>query len=79
MGTPACVARSLAVCFSPKDSILSGLGPTQTMPAPATALAKSAFSDKKPYPGMMASALFSLAILMISSLAEEQYDQRWIL
>jgi hypothetical protein len=35
-------------------SIASGLGPTQTRPALPTSLAKSAFSDKKPYPGMMA-------------------------
>ena len=47
-GTSALTERSLAVCFKPNDSMLSGLGPTHTLPAAATARAKSAFSDRNP-------------------------------
>lgn len=47
-GTPAFCASSLAVCLKPKVSMLSGLGPTQAMPAAATSRAKSVFSDRKP-------------------------------
>lgn len=65
IGTPALVARSLAVCLSPNASMLSGEGPANTIPAAVAALAKSAFSDKNPYPGMIASTLFRFAMSMI--------------
>lgn len=38
------------------------------MPAAVAALAKSAFSDKNPYPGTMALTLFRFAISIIWSL-----------
>ena len=48
VGTPAFRISSLAPIFEPIASIDSGVGPTQVSPAPITARAKSAFSDRKP-------------------------------
>ena len=45
-----------AVVFTPIASIDSGRGPTNTIPAFSTARAKSAFSERNPYPGWIASA-----------------------
>jgi hypothetical protein len=45
--------------------MLSGDGPANAMPALATALAKFEFSDRKPYPGIIASTWFCFAISMI--------------
>ena len=48
VGTPALSAALLAATLSP---ILSSRGPIKVIPASSQALAKSAFSDKNPYPG----------------------------
>ena len=47
-----CLARIL----SPIAAIEAGSGPTQVRPAASTARAKSAFSERNPYPGWTASA-----------------------
>ena len=47
-GTPAAWAVRRDVTLSPMDSMASGGGPIQVTPAPATARAKSAFSEKNP-------------------------------
>ena len=46
---PAAIFR--AETLSPSARIADGGGPIQIKPAPITASAKSAFSDKNPYPG----------------------------
>ncbi len=56
VGTPAPTAMRLAASLSPIDSMTSGVGPTQAMPASVTARAKPAFSDRNPSPGWTASA-----------------------
>ncbi len=48
VGTPASSAAFLAATLSPIRSKSSGDGPTKIMPASSHALAKWAFSDKKP-------------------------------
>ncbi|MCY4293724.1 MAG: hypothetical protein OXC58_02635 [Acidimicrobiaceae bacterium] len=48
VGIPAAVAAALAASLSPIVSMASGAGPTHVIAAAATALAKSAFSDRKP-------------------------------
>lgn len=67
-GTPARMACSRAVCFSPRDSIVSAAGPTKVMPFCRRRLGKFGFSDRNPYPGMTASTALSLARLIIWSL-----------
>ena len=47
-GTPAFLASSLLVILSPITSTASTGGPMKTMPAASTALANSAFSERKP-------------------------------
>ncbi len=47
-GTPALSISSFALVFDPIASMASGGGPMKVMPASAQALAKSAFSDRKP-------------------------------
>jgi hypothetical protein len=47
---------SFARALSPIASIADAGGPTNTIPAAAQARANSAFSDKNPYPGWIASA-----------------------
>ncbi len=54
-GRPASRAAALAWILSPIRSITSGEGPTKVIPASAQARAKSAFSERNPYPGWMAS------------------------
>jgi hypothetical protein len=66
-GTPASAISFLAASFSPIARIDSGFGPTQTSPASITACANSAFSERKPYPGWIASAPVSRAAAMIFS------------
>jgi len=44
-----------------------GEGPTQAMPASATAWAKASFSDRKPYPGCTASAPVARAMARTAS------------
>ena len=58
-GTGATWARSAvarALILSPRASMASGEGPTQVIPASMMERAKSASSDRNPYPGWMASA-----------------------
>jgi hypothetical protein len=52
----------------------SGEGPTQAIPAFFACRANPAFSDKNPYPGIMASACWSLAILIIWSPSVYAFD-----
>ncbi len=58
-GTPDTPARSAArreEILSPITSIASGGGPMNVTPRSVMARAKSAFSEKNPYPGWSASA-----------------------
>ena len=50
-GAPAVAAILLAETLSPSALIADGGGPIQIKPASITACAKSARSDKNPYPG----------------------------
>ena len=61
IGTPALRASARAVCFAPNASRCAGVGPTNASPASSTCRAKSAFSDRNPYPGWMAPAPENLA------------------
>ena len=56
VGTPRASTVRLAEILSPMISIASGLGPMKTTPASAQALAKAAFSARKPKPGWTACA-----------------------
>ena len=61
---PGCRPRAAslrAATLSPSRSSTSGRGPTKAIPAAAQARANSAFSDRKPYPGWIASTSFDLA------------------
>ena len=49
-------------------AIAAALGPINVMPAAVTARAKSAFSDKNPYPGCTASAPVILAAVIMASI-----------
>ncbi len=55
-GTPASATVCLAGTLAPIAAIAFAGGPTQVSPASQTAAAKSAFSDRNPYPGCTASA-----------------------
>ena len=55
-GTPAALTCSLARILSPMTSSALTPGPTNTMPAASHARARSAFSERNPYPGWIASA-----------------------
>ena len=58
-GTDSTSARAAArreEILSPMTSMASGGGPIHATPAPMSARAKSAFSEKKPYPGCTPSA-----------------------
>ena len=61
MGTPAARASERAVCLAPNAASCRGVGPTNAIPASSTCRAKSALSDKKPYPGWIAPAPVDLA------------------
>ena len=56
MGTPTAFMFRRAVVFTPMASIDEAGGPMNVRPAASTARASSAFSDKNPYPGWIASA-----------------------
>ena len=66
--TPDLIASSLALVLSPKVTRFSTDGPTNVIPLSAQAWAKSAFSDKNPYPGWIASTLFFLATSIMFSM-----------
>ena len=55
-GAPALAAIFRAETLSPKALIAAGGGPIQIKPASITLCAKSAFSERNPYPGCTASA-----------------------
>ena len=59
-------ATCFAVILSPNAFKTETLGPIKIIPLSSQAWAKSAFSDKKPYPGCMASAPLSNAIFIIA-------------
>ena len=56
IGTPLAAMISFEVTLSPMLRIAAGGGPMKVSPAATQASAKSAFSDRKPYPGCTASA-----------------------
>ena len=64
-GAPTRSAILRAETLSPNALIAAGGGPIQINPAPIVASAKSAFSERKPYPGWIASALTFFAISII--------------
>ena len=62
------VIACLALTLSPIRRMFSGRGPMNTNPERSTFSAKSAFSDRKPYPGWIASASVTSAALMIAGM-----------
>ena len=66
IGTPASDIIFLAPVFEPISTICCADGPINTTPAFSHSFTKSAFSDKKPYPGWIAAPVF-LAISNIFS------------
>src|SRR4051812_26311960 len=64
-GKPARWMAWRARVFEPTSSIDSGVGPINTIPLSRQARANAARSDKKPYPGWIASAPQRLATSMI--------------
>src|SRR5208283_5015981 len=67
-GTPARFMFCRARVLEPINSIDSGVGPMNLRPASAQALAKRAFSERKPYPGWIASAPLRRATSRILSI-----------
>ncbi len=60
-GAPARWAMCRAATLSPRSRMACGGGPIHVRPASSTAWANSAFSERKPYPGWIASAPESAA------------------
>jgi hypothetical protein len=67
--SPARTASSRAATLEPSTRITSGRGPMKVIPEAATASANSGLSDRKPYPGWMASTLASRATRMMSAMS----------
>ena len=67
-GMPAFCAAARAAILSPIRRICADVGPIKVIPCLSTISAKSAFSDKKPYPGCMASAPVITAAEIIAGL-----------
>ena len=67
IGTPAAAIIFLASILEPMASIAATGGPTQVSPAAITSRANPAFSDRKPYPGWIASAPAACAAAMTRS------------
>src|SRR5690554_4381605 len=65
VGTPAAAMVALAVALSPILLIMSGVAPINLMLYSSQILENSAFSDKNPYPGWIASALVISAAAMM--------------
>ena len=61
MGTPAFFMVSLAVDLSPIIVMESEFGPMKFSPWSLQMSTKAAFSERKPYPGWMASAPWLVA------------------
>ncbi len=68
-GNPASWAIRRAAVLSPNFRSMAGVGPTNVIPASAQACAKSAFSDRNPYPGWIASTSWSRATWMIAGIS----------
>jgi hypothetical protein len=65
-GRPAFCISSRAVALSPTFSITSGFGPMKVIPSSAQISAKYGSSERKPYPGWIASApVLSAAPMML--------------
>jgi hypothetical protein len=67
-GTPAAFMARMASTLSPIRRITSGVGPMNTKPDFSTRSAKSAFSERNPYPGWMAWASVTSAAAMIAGM-----------
>src|ERR1700693_3724515 len=67
-GMPAAFMCLMADTLSPIMRMVSARGPTKMNPLFSTRSAKSAFSDKKPYPGWMATASVTSAALMMAGM-----------
>ena len=65
VGTPAAFMVALAEALSPMASIISGEAPMNLMSFSPHTLENWAFSERKPYPGWMASALVISAAAMM--------------
>ena len=67
VGTPAFFMVSLALALSPIASIISGEAPINFIPCSLQILLNFEFSDRKPYPGWIASELvISAAAIMLA-------------
>ena len=68
-GAPTFAAIFRAETLSPSNLIALGGGPIQIKPAAITRSAKSAFSERNPYPGWTASApdFFAISIILFWS------------
>ena len=64
-GTPAFFMALIADTLSPIRRIVSAFGPMKIKPDFSTCSAKSAFSDRKPYPGWIATAPVTSAAAII--------------
>ena len=67
MGTPQAMAVALAASLSPIWARMWEGGPMNLMPAASQAAAKAAFSERKPYPGWMASQPVARATVRMAS------------
>ena len=76
IGTLAFSIVSLALALSPIFLIVSDFGPMNVMLQDSHCSAKSAFSDKNPYPGCMASTSAISAALKIRSSQITHYLRR---
>ena len=65
---PKRTAASLACTLSPISDRCSGVGPMKVKPCSSTIEANSAFSDRKPMPGWIASAPVMVAADMIAGM-----------
>ena len=65
IGTPACSIICRPDTLSPRFLMESAVGPMNLIPAASHASTNSAFSDKNPYPGWIASAPVSFAASII--------------
>jgi hypothetical protein len=67
-GRPWRVASRRALTLSPQRRMAAGLGPMKLSPHFPQSSAKWAFSERKPYPGWMASAPVTSAALMMEGM-----------
>ncbi len=74
IGTPAASIRAREAVFEPIAAMEEGFGPTHVSPAAITALANSAFSERKPKPGWTIVAPVFLAAAR--SFSGTRYDSR---